>query len=92
MLLTINKKIYIETDALNYNVMEKTKIKTGEKAGQDGTPKVLGHFPSPDGALKFLLRRTVKMSKSQDNMQQVIDELRRIEDEIDKALAPLHLK
>lgn len=92
MLLTINKKIYIESDRYNFTIYEKTKVKTGEKAGQEGTPKALGHFPNLDGALKFLIRQTVKMSKSQDNVQQIIDKVRKIEDEIDKTLAPLHLK
>jgi len=92
MKLNINKKFYIESNQYEFGVFEKTQVKSGDKAGQEAVPKTLGHFSTLDGALKFLIRRTVKMSNSQDNVQQIIDEVRKIEDEIDKALAPLHLK
>ena len=94
MRIDINKNICITSDTYGFHIMDKSK-KVNKDTGKEEElllPSTHAHHSSLENCVKELCNKTVRESKTINDMQKTIDELHKIEDEIDIAFKPLHIK
>lgn len=76
MKVHIEKKLYLETDNLQYLIKEYSG-KTNDKGEE--TYKTLGYFGQLQPAIKFLIKMKIRESTA-TNLKELMEDVQRIED------------